>query len=197
MRAGRGKQGRGDRPAVRGLVSWVESGELAVEVSLNGGGDEGGRLFGWDGRDCADLPDVAHHGQTDNLAGGERRSDESLVVVESGWDGVEDGTAKLVARRCNAIASCAAVRIVATNPGRTDHAALQPHPAPRGVQAGGATPRRGRKPQRPSSQRREPRPCPVRDAGHPYFSRNTLHHGPDTYVELHQVNRSAQSERLR
>ena len=90
MRAGRGKQGRGDRPAVRGLVSWVESGELAVEVSLNGGGDEGGRLFGWDGRDCADLPDVAHHGQTDNLAGGERRSDESLVVVESGWDGVED-----------------------------------------------------------------------------------------------------------
>jgi uncharacterized protein len=30
----------------------------------------------------------------------------------------------------------------------------------------------------------------------PYFSRNTLHHGPDTYVDLHRVNGPVRSERL-
>lgn len=68
----------------------VESGEPSVEVSLNGRGDECDCLVGWDRRDGADLRDVAHHRQADDLRGGEGGSDEALVVIESGRDGVED-----------------------------------------------------------------------------------------------------------
>jgi predicted acyl esterase len=30
----------------------------------------------------------------------------------------------------------------------------------------------------------------------PYFSRNTLHHGPDSYIELHRVSRPTRPQQL-
>src|SRR3954447_6464228 len=78
------------RIAVARRGSLIKPGELSVEVSLDGRGDERDRLVGWHRCQGTDLPDVAHHRQPDDLRSGERGPPETLVVIEPGRHGVED-----------------------------------------------------------------------------------------------------------